>query len=237
MKKKIIISTMIAFFISFVLGPADLISQLTFGVISAFLCCAALLILARFKFVKSSPNSMHTLVCLLVCIVSVLFVQWLPWLRFQERIAGFINWSPNSSILSSETSSIVSRIGGLWIRCSTKHGGILSKEIESVICSLDSPKIHSHKEFTDTWRFEFSEGNSVEFKIEKDETVWIDKQHRVTFLGPVLNREDISLLLNHPHDKELKISSPEELLNVINKFKDEDLMSGYGNGPERTRGT
>ena len=232
MKKKIITSTMIAFFICFVLGPPDLINQLTLGLMSAFLCCAALLILTRFKFVKSSPNSMHTLVCLLVCIVSVLSVQWLPWLRFQERIAGCINWSPNFSTGSSSTSF---HIGNLWIMCSSNHGGVLAKETESVICSVDSPKTSSFD--GSTMIFTFSDGNSVEVKIKNDETIWIDKQHRVTLLGPVLNKEDVSLLWNHPYDKELKISSPEELLNVINKFKDEDLISGYENGPNRTRGT
>ncbi|KPL24267.1 MAG: hypothetical protein AMJ75_04105 [Phycisphaerae bacterium SM1_79] len=88
-----------------------------------------------------------------------------------------------------------------------------------MICSLDSPKIHSYEGSANTWRFEFSDGNSVELKIEKDETVWIDKQHRVTYLGPVLNREDVSSLLNRGHDDDLNISSPEELLTIVNELK------------------
>jgi membrane-anchored protein YejM (alkaline phosphatase superfamily) len=89
---------MIAFLVSFVLGPPDLISQLTLGAISAFFCCVTLLILTRLKFVKSSPNSMHTLVCILVCMVSVLSVQiWMLYKRITFHSNQFTNSIINSA--------------------------------------------------------------------------------------------------------------------------------------------
>lgn len=215
MKKKIIISTIVAFLISCWLSPPDLLSALTYGVGSALLCCIPLLILARRKFVKSSPNSMHTLVCILVCMVSVLSVQWSPWLRFQQRIADNVNWSPDFSSVSSSTSF---HVGSLWIVHSSNRGGFWSKETECVICSVDPPKSSRHGE--STWMLTFSDGNSVEVKIKKDETVWIDEQHRVTFLGPILNKEDVSLLRNHRYDEEFKILSPEELLEIVKRLKE-----------------
>jgi hypothetical protein len=175
---------------------------------------------------------MNTLVCILVCIISVLSVQWLPWLGFQEGIANCINWSPNSSIMPSMTLSHSSRIGNLWIMCSSNHRGILSRESESVICSVDAPEVHSFD--GSTMIFTFADGNSVEVEPKNHETVWIDKQHKAASLGPLLNKEDVLLLLSQPYDEELKISSPEELLNVINKLKAEDPMSAYENGPNRT---
>jgi hypothetical protein len=230
MKKKIIISTTVAFFISFVFGPADPISQIMLGLESAFFCCVVLLILSIFKFVKSSSNSMHTLISILVCMVSVLYVQWLPWLRFQERSANCINGSPNSSFLSSVSSSRSSRIGNLWIMYLSNQGGILSKDTESVICSVDSPKTHSFD--GSTMIFTFADGNSVKVRTKNHETIWIDKEHKMMYLGLVLNKEDVSLLCNQSYDKELKISSPEELVNVISKLKTENPILGHENGPD-----
>lgn len=234
MKKKIIISTMIAFFISFVLGPADAISQLTYGVISAFLCCAALLILARFKFVKSSPSSIHTIVCILVCIVSVLSIH--IWMLY-KIITVYENPSPDSIVysVSSSASYTTFSMGNLWIVNSSNRSGTSSQETQYVICSVDLPKSCSYD--GSTWMFAFSDDTSTGFSTTKDSIVWINDRHEVTFLGSILDKEDVLLLRDHRYDEEFEISSPEELLNVINKFKDEDLMLGYGNGPNRSRGT
>ena len=98
MGKKIIISTIIAFLIGYSLGPPDLISQLIIGFVAVLLCCVPLLILARFNFVKSSSNSMHTLVCVLVCVISVLSVLCVLSLY---RIAGNASSVPDSSVISS----------------------------------------------------------------------------------------------------------------------------------------
>lgn len=72
MRKKIIIAKAVAFFIGNLLGPPDLISQLIFGAMAAFVCAVPLLILARLAFVKAASGPMHTLVCVLVCVISVL---------------------------------------------------------------------------------------------------------------------------------------------------------------------
>ena len=67
MRKKTVIATAIAFFIGSLFAPPDLISQLTFGAMAAFLCAVPLLVLARLAFVKTASQPMHTLVCVLVC--------------------------------------------------------------------------------------------------------------------------------------------------------------------------
>jgi integral membrane sensor domain MASE1 len=97
MKAKIAISTIVAFLISFMLSPPDLVSQIILGFVSALLCFIPLLILARCKFMKSSPNTMHTLVCILVCMVSFLSVHWI---LSQKRIAEYAHSSSNSSVVS-----------------------------------------------------------------------------------------------------------------------------------------
>ncbi len=73
--RKIAISAIIAFLIGGALGPPDLVSQLTLGVMGAFLCAVPLLILARLRFVKSASEPVHTLICILVGVIAVLSVQ------------------------------------------------------------------------------------------------------------------------------------------------------------------
>jgi len=74
MKKKIVISTIVAYCMCCLLGPPDRVSQLFYGLLAALLCAVPLLILARCGFVKASSTSVHTLLCVLVCMVSVLSV-------------------------------------------------------------------------------------------------------------------------------------------------------------------
>lgn len=235
MKKKIIISTIIAYFLGFLLGPPDSISQLTYGVIAALLCCAALLILARFKFVKSSPSSMQIVVCILVCIVSVSSIH--IWMLY-KTITFHANPFPDSIVysISSSASYAAFSIGNLWIVHSSNRIDTLSEETEYVVCSVDFPS--SCRYDGTTWIFSFeSDDTSTGFSSSRDDAVWIDKQHNIKHLETILSKEDVSLLRDHRYDEEFEISSPEELLNLINKLKDENLISGYENGPNRTRGT
>ena len=75
MTKKIVISTVAAVLVSFVLCPVpDPLSVLVLGGMGAFLCAIPLLILARLAFVKSASKSVHTLICVLVCLVAILSV-------------------------------------------------------------------------------------------------------------------------------------------------------------------
>jgi len=115
------------------------------------------------------------------------------------------------------------QVGNLWINHLSHSGGILSKKTEWVICSLDPPKTSSYDGSTKV--LTFSDSNSVEIKSKNSETVWIDKQHEVTFLGPFLDKEDVSLLNDLRYATELKISSPEELLTIVHKLKAENTAS------------
>jgi len=74
MKRKIMVSVAVCFFVGGSLAPPDMICQIALGIAAAVLCGVTLLALARRPFVKSSPSAMHTLVCVLVCTISVLSV-------------------------------------------------------------------------------------------------------------------------------------------------------------------
>jgi hypothetical protein len=104
LRMKIVMSVAVAFLSSFVFTPSpDLVSSLVFGTPAAFLCGVSLLILFRFSLLKSSSKSVQTLVCVLVCIVSVLAVACL--LFVMPRISGLHDWLAgsfqNSPVISS----------------------------------------------------------------------------------------------------------------------------------------
>jgi hypothetical protein len=83
MTTKIVISTIAAFILGPLLfAPPDPLSMLVLGGAAAFLCAVPLLVLARFSFVKSASTSVHTLLCILVCLVAVLL---LPAVSFLTR--------------------------------------------------------------------------------------------------------------------------------------------------------
>ena len=86
MRDKIIISTVVSFYIISFLSPPDVISQLTLGYAGAFLCAVTLLILARSDFMKTSPRYLQALICVLVCMASVLLVNFH---LFLNAIAGY----------------------------------------------------------------------------------------------------------------------------------------------------
>ncbi len=86
MRRKIIISTAVSFYIWGLLGPPDHISQVVFGIMGAILCAIPLLILSRCEFVKSASKPVHTLVCVLVCMISILTVTChMEWLRIKGQ--------------------------------------------------------------------------------------------------------------------------------------------------------
>jgi len=215
-REKIVISTLAAFLVSFSLGPPDLVSQYALGFMAMFLCGALLLILARTNFMKSVSSPMQTLICILICTASVLSVN----ARSLYKMAGHINWPPDFSSVSSSASS---RVGNLWIMRLSGHGGFWSRETECVILSVDSFPGFSDGESPST--LTFSDGNSVKVTLKRNETLWIDKDHKVTSLGPVLDGEDVSLLRNCRYDENLKISSPDELLALVKKLKTEQATS------------
>ncbi len=110
MKKKIVITTIIAFFV----GPQlafpvpDPASFLIGGAMAAFLCAVPLLILARFAFVKTAAKPVHTLVCSLVCMIAILlllcYALALQVSSQQRRLYHEVSASPASSARMENTS-------------------------------------------------------------------------------------------------------------------------------------
>jgi hypothetical protein len=226
LRQKIVISTLAVFLISFSLGGPDPVSQYALGFMAMVLCGVPLLILARRMFFKASANSMQTLLCILVCLVSVLSVQ--VWLLY-SRAAFLADPFPDSVVSYVPPSASYSsfRMGNLWIAYLSNPGDASLNETQFVICSIVIPK--TWRSDGSTWTLTFSDEDDTSIGIgsssDPDETVWIDKQHKVTHLERVLNEEDVSLLWNHRHDENLKISSPDELLAFVKKLKAEQAAS------------
>lgn len=74
MKRKILISVVAAFYIASLFAPQDRVSQLINGALGAALCGVLLLILPRFRFMKSASPAVHTLVCTVACLIAILSV-------------------------------------------------------------------------------------------------------------------------------------------------------------------
>ena len=82
MRKMIWVATTTTFVISCVLfGPADFMAKAMLGLAGAFLCGALLWTLSRCGFVKSSSGSVQKVLCLLVCVVSVVLVGLFDYWR------------------------------------------------------------------------------------------------------------------------------------------------------------
>ncbi|UCD52629.1 MAG: hypothetical protein JSW27_08325 [Phycisphaerales bacterium] len=81
MKRKSILAIVGSFLISGLLGPPDAVTQTVYGLAGAILCAITFLILSRCKFVRSSSKQMQMLICVIVCMISVLAVH-LPGLLF-----------------------------------------------------------------------------------------------------------------------------------------------------------
>jgi hypothetical protein len=96
---KILISMAVACVSGMVLTPSpDPLAGLVLGYAGAFLCGVSLLILSRFRFMKSASKSTHTLICVLVCVVSLLFAACL--LFVPPRIHRHARVSPDTSVVS-----------------------------------------------------------------------------------------------------------------------------------------
>jgi hypothetical protein len=217
MRGKIIISSVIAFIVAAILSPPDPIAALTLGTGLAFLCAVTLLVLARFKFMKSSPSSMHTVVSILVCTVLVLLCA--VWL-LRKQIAFLDRPFPDSIVYSVSSSAAYTtfNIGNLWIVHSSNQNDSSTKKTDYVICSESFPK--SCRYDGSDWMFSFSD-KSIGFSSSRDDTIWIDEQHELRHLGPILGKEDVAILRDYRYDDELQISSPEELLTIVDKLKTE----------------
>jgi hypothetical protein len=209
------VTILLVFFVaSVILAPPDIISQIALMIVMLVVCGVLAFIVSRFKSFGQTPESIKKLIVVLVCLLSITIPCSIT------SIPGDMDWSPGSSSVSS---SVSFTFGNLWIVRLSDHGGFWSKRTECVVCSANSPT---------TWGYggsictlTFSDGNSVKVTLKRNETLWIDKEHKVTSLGPVLDGEDVSLLGNCRYDENLKISSPDELLALVKKLKAEQATS------------
>lgn len=100
----IIITIGAAFFVGALLGPPDALSQLMLGAETALLCAIPLLILGRCKFVRGSSESIRTLVCVLVCLLAIVSVQFHLCLHrivtLERRMHDLADSSQDTSIVS-----------------------------------------------------------------------------------------------------------------------------------------
>ena len=69
-------------------SPNDTLSGLINGVLAASLCLVLLLVLSRFRFVRSSPAPMQTLVTVLVCMLAVSAILCISMARAVVRHRG-----------------------------------------------------------------------------------------------------------------------------------------------------
>ncbi len=110
MKKKIAISTVVAcFVVALLCAPSpDPFSMLVLGGAAAFFCAVPLLIFARFAFMRTASKPVHTLVCVLVCLVAILSVECFLLTQVvasqQHRLYREANSSSTSSVRVENTS-------------------------------------------------------------------------------------------------------------------------------------
>lgn len=71
MTRRMVASTVVAWFVGFAFGTGDPFTALVFGFIAAILCFVPLFVLSRRRFVKSAAGSVQTLICVLVCMIAV----------------------------------------------------------------------------------------------------------------------------------------------------------------------
>lgn len=217
MKTSTLIVTLIMVLIVFplagaILTPPDVISQMALAIPMMVIYGILTFIVSRFKSFGQTPESIKRLIVVLVCLLSITMVYTIT------SFLSTIHLHRDSSYVPlSESGNL--RFGNLWVKYSSGGG------IDNVVCSVDSPTTCTSGGPHDRWMLAFPDGSSVEFVIINQQTVWIDKQHRVTFLGPVLTKEDVSLMRSHGHDEKLKISSPDELLTLVKKLRAEQIPS------------
>lgn len=189
-----------------ILTPPDVISQVVLMSVMTLIGGILAFIISRFRSFAQTPQSIQRMIIVLVCLLSITAAYSAT--SFMATIERAMNAPPGSSFDGNF------RFGNLWIGSSSGGGGV------SVVCSVDSPNTYTVGGKTNLWMLTFPGSNSIEFNFTKNQAVWIDELHRVTFLGPVLNKDDLSLMRSHGRNVELTILSPDDLLAVLEKFRD-----------------
>lgn len=210
---------------SAILTPPDVISQIFLMLQMVIVCGVLVFIISRFKSYGQTPESIKKLIMVLVCLVSIIipFAIMMTMVRDTDRSRK--SYAVPSVVYSVPPSASYAAfsMGNLWVGYLSNPRDALSGEIEYVICSADAPKTCRFD--GSTWMFTFSDnddyGTGFGSGSNTGETVWMDKQHGVTHLGPVLSKEDVLLLSKHRNDAEFRISSPDELLALVKKLRAE----------------
>ncbi len=221
---RFVIALIVFSFVAAILTPTpDVVSQIALMIMMGVVLGVLALIISRFKSFGQTPQSIRRLIIALVCLLSITTAySVMNMLNRAHR-------SADSLVVSSvppPASYAAFSMGNLWIGYASNRSDALSEEIEYVTCSVGIPKTSRFN--GSTWMFTFSNKEgflSTGFGSEVDETVWMDEQHNVTHLGPVLSKNDVSLLWNHRHDENLKITYPTELLAFVKKLKAEQAAS------------
>lgn len=71
----------------------------------------------------------------------------------------------------------------------------------------------------------FADGSSIRFQPKRGETVWVDQDHGVRSLGPILDTDDITNLEQYAKEEAPTISSSEQFLEVVAGLRAESAAS------------
>ena len=189
-----------------ILTPPDVISQVFLMSIMTLIGGILAFVISRFKSFGQTPERIKILIIVFVCLLSITTAySVMSFMANVERVRN----APPGSAFGGEFG-----FGDLWVGTSSSGGGV------TVVCSVDSPNTYGVGGATNMWTLGFRDGGSVEFNIIKNQTVWIDRKHRVTFLGPVFNNGDVSLMRTKGYNVKFNISSPDDLIAVVEKLGD-----------------
>ena len=205
---------LIAFsFVAAILTPSpDPVSQIALMIMMGVVLGVLALIVSRFKSFGQAAQSIRRLIIVLVCLLSITTAySAMSFLNNLHR-------SGNSSSASSFEGAAFS-FANLFVAYSLGSEGV------GVVCSVAPPQRFTSAGPDGPCKVTFADGKSVEFNIIRNQIGWIDQQHKLTFLGPVLNKEDLSLMRSRGDHMKLTISSPDELLDVVKKLKTEQAAS------------
>jgi len=200
-------------FVAAILTPTpDVVPQIALMIMMGVVLGILAFIVSRFKSFGQSPQSIKKLIIVLVCLLSITTgYSAMSFLNDLHR-------SENRSSASSFEGAAFS-FANLFVAYSLGSEGV------GVVCSVDSPQRFTSAGPDGPCKVSFADGKSVEFNIIRNQIGWIDQQHKLTFLGHVLNKDDLSLMRSRGDNLKVTISSPDELLAFVKRLKAEQAAS------------
>jgi len=161
-----------------ILTPSpDVISQIALAIPMMVVCGILAFVISRFKSFGQTPESIKRLIVVLVCLLSITTAY-----SFTSFVSVIYRQRDSSESSESSFEGGGFSFGNLQVEYSLSDEGV------TIVCLVDIPQMFLSGDQGDSRKYTFADGKSVEFVIKNEQTVWIDKQHRVTFLGPVLNK-------------------------------------------------